>query len=502
MRLRIALVIALAGCGGSGGLAPSSNYAGRCQNPRSGIDPGTGQAYPDQQGTTSDEKNWLRSWIDELYLWYREVPTNLNPSAYATPIDWFNALKTPLTTASGAPKDKFHFTYDTATWESLSQSGVEAGYGVAWVLIARSPPRQAVVGYVQSGSVAAQNNLARGAQVISVDGAAITNGDPATLNAGLFPSNAGESHTFVIQDPGASTTRSVTMVSAAVTETPLLTVSTPVTGVGYMLLNSFSVATEEKELIDGINQLKTAGVTDLVLDLRYNGGGYLDLASELAYMIAGPGPTAGKTFEKTVWNDKYPNYDPVAQQPLAPTPFFTQTLGFSPAVAAGQALPHLDLARLFVLTGSIDGGVTPTCSASESVINSLRGVNVQVVMVGSTTCGKPYGFYPQDNCGTTYFAIEFQGVNDKGFGDYSDGFVPAGSGTNGVPGCQVADDFNHALGDPAEARFAAAMQYRGNSTCPPATMQAFRAPPAAETASLQIGRPSRPWRENRIYRGR
>ena len=83
-----------------------------------------------------------------------------------------------------------------------------------------------------------------------------------------------------------------------------------------------------------------------------------------------------------------------------------------------------------------------TCSASESVVNSLRGVGVTVNLVGGATCGKPYGFFPQDNCGTTYFAIQFQGVNQQGFGDYGDGFAPT---------CAVADDFGHALGDPAEA---------------------------------------------------
>ena len=89
------------------------------------------------------------------------------------------------------------------------------------------------------------------------------------------------------------------------------------------------------------------------------------------------------------------------------------------------------------------------------MVNSLRGVGVTVNLVGGTTCGKPYGFFPQDNCGTTYFAIQFQGVNQQGFGDYGDGFAPT---------CAVADDFGHALGDPAEGaargRAGAAQQRR------------------------------------------
>ena len=81
-----------------------------------------------------------------------------------------------------------------------------------------------------------------------------------------------------------------------------------------------------------------------------------------------------------------------------------------------------------------------------------------VNLIGGTTCGKPYGFFPQDNCGTTYFAIQFQGVNQQGFGDYGDGFAPT---------CAVADDFGHALGDPAEGRLAAALSFRSTAPARP-----------------------------------
>jgi hypothetical protein len=100
-------------------------------------------------------------------------------------------------------------------------------------------------------------------------------------------------------------------------------------------------------------------------------------------------------------------------------------------------------------------------------MNGLRGIDVQVIQIGGTTCGKPYGFYPQDNCGTTYFSIQFKGINAKGFGDYSDGFVPGATTTGSFAGCQVADDFSHALGDANEALLAAALAYRQSSTCPP-----------------------------------
>ena len=91
----------------------------------------------------------------------------------------------------------------------------------------------------------------------------------------------------------------------------------------------------------------------------------------------------------------------------------------------------MNLSRVYVLTGGT------TCSASESIINGLRGVDVEVIQIGSTTCGKPYGFYPEDNCGTTYFSIQFKGVNAAGFGDYADGFSPSntsGAAARRVPG--------------------------------------------------------------------
>jgi hypothetical protein len=128
----------------------------------------------------------------------------------------------------------------------------------------------------------------------------------------------------------------------------------------------------------------------------------------------------------------------------------------------------------------------------------LRGENVQVIQIGYTTCGKPNGFHPEDNCGTTYFTIEFKGVNAAGFGDYTDGFAPSNSlapGGSRVPGCSVADDFTHELGDPSEARFAAAIDYMGTSSCPTPTAIA---PPALMSLGAVDGVVLKPlWLENR-----
>ena len=450
-----------------GVFSPSSGYANRCASPRSGTDPYTHKAYPDIQGSATVENFFLRSWTHELYLWYSEVP-DLDPNNYASPAnDYFPLLKTSAKTPSGNYKDKpqFHFTYKTSDWEALSQSGTSAGYGAELAIINPSTPRSVVVAYVDPNTPAATNNLSRGEQVITVDGVDVANGtDVTTLNNGLFPQTAGESHTLVLKELNG-TQRTVTIASANITSTPVQNAGViPGTNgqVGYIQFNEH-IATAEQEFISAVTLLNNAAITDLVLDLRYNGGGYLDLASEVAYMIAGGTQSANKVFDQLTFNDQYAtNVDPVTGGSNTPTPFLSTTQGFS--TTSGIALPTLNLSRVYVLTGP------DTCSASEAIINGLRGINVQVIQIGSTTCGKPYGFYPQDNCGTTYFSIQFKGANNAGFGDYSDGFSPANTTDPAkigaaVPGCSVADDFTHQLGDPSEGRLAAALFYRNNSSC-------------------------------------
>jgi carboxyl-terminal processing protease len=453
-----ALGLTLMHCGGE-----ESNWreiAARCATPRTGIDPSTGQGYPDKKASLNDEKSWLKAWTDDTYLWYGEVPS-LNPAQYTSAIAYFEDLRTPAKTASGNDKDRFHFWYSTADWEQLS-AGVEVGYGITLAALSTRPPRQYLVGYVEPGSPA-DGKVQRGTEIKTVDGADLVNGsDLATLNGGLFPATANESHTFDVVDVGQTSSHAVTLTSAAVTGAPVppalvQTISTTNGPVGYMLFNDHNQPAEQG-LIDGINKLKGLGAKDLILDIRYNGGGYLAIASEIAYMIAGSTRTSGKTFEQLKFNEKHPSTDPVTGRQITPTPFYSHALGFS--ATTGTALPTLDLPRVFVLTGQ------GTCSASESIVNSLAGVDVQVIQIGGHTCGKPYGFYPEDNCGTTYFSIQFKGVNAKGFGDYTDGFYPAPTGSQaGFIGCLVSDDFTHALGNAAESRLATALNYSVSGTC-------------------------------------
>jgi carboxyl-terminal processing protease len=525
----LAVLVSLAACGGgSGGGGLGSGGGGnnngsdwqpgvfldfmtfyaQCEAPRGGTNPATGNPFPDVAGSTLDENNFLRSYTNDTYLWYDEV-TDRDPGLYNDPLAYFDLLTTSALTPSGTPKDQFHFTFDSDEWFQLSQSGVSFGYGNTWAFISTTPPRKLLLAYTEPNSPATNIPvpLARGAEILAIDGVDLESGsDVDTLNAGLFPGSVGESHTFTVLDFGLATPRDVTLTSASVTSATVQNtqvISTPTGEVGYMTFNDH-LATAEQALIDAVNQLNAhnngTGIDDLVLDLRYNGGGYLAIASELAYMIAGPGPTAGRTFEETQFNDKHPVTNPITGQPLAPTPFYSQTLGPPFNGVPGQALPSLDLLRVFVITGS------GTCSASEAVMNGLRGVGVDVIQIGSTTCGKPYGFYPIDNCGTTYFTIQFRGVNAVGFGDYTDGFspnnTPVGQAGEVIPGCSVADDFTKQLGDQTEDRLSVALAYRDGQACPAATGSA---PGVFSKTGLPLDAvdaivPKSPWHTNRIMR--
>ena len=478
------LLLLLSACGGGGGggsavsetttppvsgvtptIVAANTVQNLCEKPRSGN-------ATDRQGTLLNELTWVRSWIDESYLWYKEVPTSYLPQNFSTPIAYFNVLKTSAVTASGKPKDQFHFTYTTAEWEA-SLKGVELGYGMLLAMTQNTPPRRAVITIVEPGSPAALAGLQRGDLLQTVDGVDFVNAANQAsidiLNNGLFPAAQG-THTVGFLRNGVTvnaTLQAIEVNTSAVQNERIIDTATG--KVGYLTFNTHNYVAE-RQLIDTMRRFQAAGISDLVLDVRYNGGGYLDIASELAYMIAGPQATTGKTFEQVIGNDKV--------KADAPMPFHAQSQGL-PApnpIAKGTALPYLGLKRVTLLTTG------NTCSASESIINGLRGVDVEVNLIGDTTCGKPYGFYPQPNCGTTYFAVQFKGVNAKGFGDYADGLAPT---------CRVADDYAHALGDSNEAMLASALLLRTRGSCIPATgmSKLLSSVESSESVALRVLRP-------------
>ena len=453
-----------------------------CAAPRSGVDPYSNTAFPDKAGTADHEKMWLRSWSNRTYLWYREL-SDVNPASYSVS-DYFKLLRTTAVIDSGASKDKYHFQENTAEYKKRTQSGVTSGYGIRWKAGATSPPRDFVIAYTEASSPALTQGLLRGAKLLEVNGIdfvnANTQADIDALNAGLFPAKAGETHRFTFVDV-QGVRRSYTLVSADVLANPVQNVkvlSTPGGKVGYLQFNSH-IANAQPQLIAAIERFRTENINELVVDIRYNGGGLLALASQFAYMVAGPNVIQGRIFEKTIFNDKYPNTDPITGNALQAMPFYARGIDYQAGQFTSQTLPNVSLRRVIVLS------TESTCSASEAFINGLRGVDLEVILIGSKTCGKPYGFYPTDNCGVTYSTIQFSGVNAKGFGEFADGFRPttAPQFAADIKGCSVADDLSKPFGDTSERMLSTALHYIDRNGCP---VQAQAQLPTAKSAATAV----------------
>lgn len=407
---------------------PSNTLENRCAKPRPNS--------ADRQGTVDNEKAYLRSFVDETYLWYKDVPSNLVAADYATPQAYFDVLKTPARTSSGALVDQFHWSQTTESWEAAA-SGIAQDYGIQWGFQASSPPRNWIVIEVAPNSPAALAGVRRGDRLTSVDGVDFVNDNTVvgstTMSAGLWPTSV-STHKFGFNAQAEISLTPATYSTETVRKVKII--PTAKGNIGYFIFDTH-IAKSEAELAAAIEQLRVANVSDLVIDLRYNGGGLIYIASELAYMIAGPSITNGRVFERFTYNDKR------SAQNLS-LPFY----GYG---TVGQALPYLGLKRVSLLV------THGTASASEGVINSLRGVDVQVDLIGDTTRGKPYGFVPQNNCGYTYFTIQFKGVNEKGYGDYADGFAPT---------CKASDDYSHQRGDVDETMLKTALAHRLTGLCP------------------------------------
>ncbi|MBW4967370.1 peptidase [Pseudoalteromonas sp. CR1] len=475
-------VFALTGCGGGGGsnntpspvtpptsstptwtagvFEPSDELKNFCETPRTGNDPfNNNQPYPDQAGSALYEKLWLRSWSDETYLWYDEITDN-NPESFDTVADYFAQLKTEELTDSGAKKDNFHFSEPSEDYFQEAQSGVTSGYGINWAFIGDSADRILRVAYLEDNSPASQIGFQRGDTVLEVDGVSINTNTQAgidTLNEGLFSPTNGDSHTIIVRS-NDGTEKTFNVTAGNIEQTPVQNVQTIVTSnntrVGYMQFNSH-IGIAQEGLIDAVNKFRTDNVDELVIDFRYNGGGLLALSSQLAYMVAGSANVQNRFYYQTQQNDK---------QPVdSPFPFIDEEIDYSTFFSTGDKLPDLNLSKVYVLSTS------GTCSASEAFVNGLKGIDAEVILIGDTTCGKPYGFTPTHNCGTTYYTIQFSGVNSKGFGEYAAGFTPTPTPqfNADVQGCVVNDDFDNQLGDSNEALLSTALFHiDNNGACP------------------------------------
>ena len=475
---------------------PSSSFAQQCA-PNNSL-----AASSLRNASLRKEQQWLRAVMDEAYLWPADVP-NPDPNRFrdGTPQQameaYFEALLSPAVTSTGQRRDRFSFTIPTADWEAITVRGESLSMGIEWKTGARLPPRNIRVKYVEPRSAAEAAGVVRGDLLLDADGVsadATSSADVDRLNAALFPTNSAQTYSFRLRSP-AGVEKTVRLSATTLQRDPVPQATSLLLpdgrSVGYLLFKDH-VLPAEARLQAAMQRFAGQRISELVIDLRYNGGGFLFLASQLATMVSSPTQIAGRPFETL-------NFNPRRSAENERTDFRTRAClpGADFRCTSQDPLPFLSLRRVYVLS-------TPsTCSASESLINGLRGIDVEVVLIGDKTCGKPYGFTAKDNCGLSYLPIEFEGRNAKGFGDYADGFEPSPTDNNGrqVKGCSQADDLSRNLGDPSEAMLATALHHASTGSClpsrPASSLDLVRKAQAwVEAAPLRV--PKDPVRENRF----
>lgn len=332
----------------------------------------------------------LYSLMNDMYYWYKQMPV-VDRTGYGDPYALLEAMRYK-------PDDRFSFVADYDEYQASIQ-GTFVGHGIR---VGVDNAGKARISMIYDKSPLYSLGVRRGWTILGVNGidigALLAAGNRKAYNDAFGPASAGITNTFFFHKPDGTTTTIKSAKAEFQTNAVLLFdtlhLSSGITG--HLVYESF-IKPSESELAKVFQFFKANNVKDLILDLRYNPGGLVDLSRKLSSYIAGNG-VSGRTLAKLEYNDNHPDYN-------HNFPFIS------------TAYP-LDLPRLVVIT------TRSTASASEFIINGLRP-HMQVITVGDTTYGKPVG-YNSTNSGRKYvFApTTFKIVNSLGEGEYYFGIPP------------------------------------------------------------------------------
>jgi C-terminal peptidase prc len=370
--------------------------------------------------TTNGQVTFVRDVLQSYYYWYKELPSPdvagfASPEAYLDAVRYRTLDSTYSYVNSKAASDAF-FSESQRIIFGLAYKGT----GDLELRLTETYP----------GSPAADAGLGRGDFLLSVNGKAVADlirsGEIATV---FGPEQIGVTADVTWRAPGGPERRATLIKRAVTIPTVAQTAvfNSGSTRVGYIHFHNF-VQPSVEALNTAFQQLKDQGATDLVLDLRYNGGGLVSVAQHLAGLIAGS-PLVGQVFVQFTHNDK---------QTSRNTAYRFES--------KAQALA---VSRLVVIA------TRGSASASETIINGLRPY-MDVRVVGDTTYGKPVGQYGFDFCDKVLYPVAFLVTNSRGQADYYTG-IPAD--------CAAADDVDHALADSREASLGEALTVVRTGRC-------------------------------------
>lgn len=426
------IALSLAACGGGG--SSSSGGGG-----------GTGSGGG---GTTADcslgaRQDWALGELNEWYLFPNLLDTTVNKAGFNSVQSYIDALVAP---ARAQNRDRF-FTYLTSIQEEndLIANGSNAGFGVrlSYDITAR---RVFVVEAFETAPAFAQG-IDRGSEIIAINGTTVSSimaanpGNPAgAVSDALGPTQPGVTRSLTIRQPDSSQfTVDVTKADYALDPISdrygALILDNGGTKVGYVNLRTFIIQDASNQLRQAFDQFRQQGIEQIILDLRYNGGGLVSVAELLGDLLGAD--KNGQIFSKTIFRSSKSVNDDTKL-------FETQT----------QAIAATKLAII---------GTRSTASASELVPNSfIPYLGNNIALIGTDTYGKPVGQIARDRsaCDDRLRLVAFRTVNSNDGGDYYDGLASVMPRT-----CSASDDYLKPLGDPQEASIATALDFLAGRSC-------------------------------------
>ena len=448
-RLLIVIMVTLpmlAACGGGGG--------GGGQEQSASTDTPTSDAgntdTDDEACGVSSQKAFVRDVARDWYLWVDEL-ADPDPAPFTSAQAYLDALIEPLASDGRDPG----FSYVTTQQEDQASfaSGAYVGFGFRYILERVNASDQMWFIDVLEGSPAAGGELRRGIEVLAIDTGAGFETIDALLSRGatsteIFgPSEVGVERRFRVRE--GESIREVTLQkreldTPPLAGPPLLIEREGVAPVGYFHLRGFQ-DNATQPLVDMATLFGQEGVTDIVVDLRYNGGGSIAEADLLLDLIGGLAAQGEESFRLAHNRLKAEEEDISA--------FFQPTSG------------TMNPLRIAFITGP------GSASASEMVINSLEPW-FEVVMVGTDTLGKAVGQYgfAQPGCDTLLRLVSFELVNGEGLGEWYNGLAATGRFTL----CPADDDYTRGFGDPQEASLRVALDWLNSGVCADAAASSSR----------------------------
>jgi carboxyl-terminal processing protease len=393
-----------------------------------------------------ERQNWAFAQLNEWYLFPETLPSALSPAAYSTVDDYIDAL---TATARSQRRDRF-FTYLTSIREenAFNSSGSSAGIGIR--LSTDATTKKALVSEAFEGAPGLASGLDRGTEIVAIGDTPaslrtvndiITAEGTAGVTAALGPTTAGVTRTLRITNGSGTSTVTVTKADYALTPVSVRygaqIIDDAGKRVGYLNLRTF-ISSADPQLRTAFNDFRAAGITEFIIDFRYNGGGLVSTADLLGDLLGGNRSTFD-VFSQTTYRPEKSSRN--------------STKRFGPLA---QSVSPVKIA--FIGTGA-------TASASELVINSfVPYLGANVALIGANTFGKPVGQVALDRaaCDDRLRAIAFSLRNSANSDAYYDGLATAVRSS-----CAASDDVTKPLGDAQEASVRQALDFLAGKACAP-----------------------------------